>query len=99
MTRSERVVEDEKQTEKLSNNPGGEVTGANTPGFEPDESAGSSDETTIDPIAINVLMHEKRHFPPPPGFSEKAHIKSMAQYEEIYQRSVDDPEGFWGEMA
>ncbi|MHB8160173.1 MAG: acetate--CoA ligase [Thermoleophilia bacterium] len=58
-----------------------------------------NDETSIDPIAINVLMHEKRHFPPPPGFSEKAHIKSMAQYEEIYQRSVDDPEGFWAEMA
>lgn len=23
----------------------------------------------------------------------------MAEYREIYERSVDDPEGFWGEMA
>jgi len=58
-----------------------------------------SNETTVEPVAINVLMHEKRHFPPPPAFSEKAHIKSMAEYEEIYRRSIEDPEGFWAEMA
>ncbi|MFA6001347.1 MAG: acetate--CoA ligase [Thermoleophilia bacterium] len=44
-------------------------------------------------------MHEKRHFPPPPAFSEWAHIGSMQQYEEIYKRSIDDPEAFWAEMA
>ncbi len=38
-------------------------------------------------------------FPPSPAFSEKAHIKSMDQYKEMYQRSIDDPDGFWGEIA
>ena len=48
---------------------------------------------------ISVLMAEQRTFPPPENFSKKAHIKSMAEYEEIYRRSVEDPEGFWAEMA
>ena len=61
--------------------------------------AGTDQDVSIDPVAINVLMHEKRHFPPQPGFSEQAHIGSMEQYEEIYQRSIDDPEGFWAQMA
>ncbi|MDA8078361.1 MAG: acetate--CoA ligase [Nitrospiraceae bacterium] len=48
---------------------------------------------------ISVLMEEKRTFPPSKEFSARAHIKSMAEYEKIYKRSVEDPEGFWGEMA
>jgi len=48
---------------------------------------------------IDVLMAEKRTFLPSPEFSKKAHIKSMEEYEKIYRRSVDDPEGFWAEMA
>ena len=42
---------------------------------------------------------EPRVFPPPAGFSAKAHIKSMEQYRAMYDRSVKDPEGFWGEIA
>lgn len=48
---------------------------------------------------IDVLMEEQRRFPPPEWFSKKAYIKSMAEYEEVYRRSVEDPEGFWAEMA
>lgn len=48
---------------------------------------------------IDVLMSEKRTFPPAKEFSEKAHIKSMKEYEQIYKRSVEDPEGFWAEIA
>ena len=48
---------------------------------------------------IDVLMEEKRHFPPSPEFSKNAHIKSLEEYEKIYKRSVEDPEGFWAEMA
>jgi acetyl-CoA synthetase len=48
---------------------------------------------------IEVLMTEERTFPPSPEFTAKAHIKSMAEYEKIYKRSIDDPEGFWAEMA
>ncbi len=49
--------------------------------------------------SIDVLMDEERNFSPSPEFSKKAHINSMEMYEEIYRRSVDDPEGFWAEMA
>jgi len=38
-------------------------------------------------------------FPPPAEFVRKAHINSLAQYKKLYQRSIDDPEGFWGEVA
>lgn len=48
---------------------------------------------------IDVLLAEKRTFPPSKEFSERAHIKSMKQYEEMYKRSIEDPEGFWAEMA
>jgi len=45
------------------------------------------------------MMAEKRVFEPPEELSKQAYIKSLAQYKEIYQRSIDDPENFWGEMA
>ncbi|MEW6738398.1 MAG: acetate--CoA ligase [Nitrospirota bacterium] len=48
---------------------------------------------------IDVLMAEKRIFPPSKEFSEKAHIKNMKEYEQMYKRSIEDPEGFWSEMA
>ncbi len=48
---------------------------------------------------MEVLSNEKRTFPPSKEFSAKAHIKSMAEYETLYKRSVEDPEGFWGDMA
>jgi len=48
---------------------------------------------------IVSVMEEKRHFDPPEDVSSKAYIKSLAEYKQIYQRSIDDPEGFWGELA
>ncbi len=48
---------------------------------------------------IEVLMAEERTFPPSVAFSIRAHIKSMEEYEEIYRRSVENPEEFWAEMA
>ena len=30
---------------------------------------------------------------------EKAHINSLDQYKEIYDRSIQDPEAFWSEIA
>jgi acetyl-CoA synthetase len=44
-------------------------------------------------------MHEKRVFYPPTELSKKAYIKSLEEYKKIYRRSLDDPEGFWGEAA
>jgi acetyl-CoA synthetase len=48
---------------------------------------------------ITSMMDEKRVFPPSKEFSAKAHIKSRAEYEKIWKRSIDDPEGFWAEIA
>jgi acetyl-CoA synthetase len=36
---------------------------------------------------------------PPKKFSENAWISSMDQYREMYERSINDPEGFWAEQA
>jgi acetyl-CoA synthetase len=49
--------------------------------------------------SITSMMEETRRFDPPQGFIEKAHIKSKAQYERMYARSIEDPEGFWAEYA
>ena len=48
---------------------------------------------------IDTILREHRVFPPPEEFSRRAHIQSMEQYEELYKRSIDDPEGFWAEAA
>ena len=40
-----------------------------------------------------------RKYPPPKDFRRKAHINSFREYEQLYRRSVKDPEGFWAEMA
>jgi acetyl-CoA synthetase len=52
-----------------------------------------------DQKTITSMMDEKRLFHPSPEFVEKAHIKSREEYEALYRRSLDDPEGFWGEIA
>ncbi len=38
-------------------------------------------------------------FPPTEEQSKKAWISSMDQYKKMYQRSIDDPDGFWAEQA
>jgi len=38
-------------------------------------------------------------FVPSKAFSERAHIRSLEQYRQMYERSVKDPEGFWSEVA
>jgi acetyl-CoA synthetase len=48
---------------------------------------------------ITSMMEEKRVFKPSKELSKQAYIKSMAEYKKIYQKSIDDPEAFWGEMA
>ena len=48
---------------------------------------------------ITSMMEETRKFPPAKEFSQKAHIKSLEEYKKLYERSVKDPEGFWGEQA
>ena len=44
-------------------------------------------------------MSEVKIFNPAAEFTAKAHIKSMEQYQEMYDRSVNDPDAFWAEQA
>ena len=44
-------------------------------------------------------MREDRVFPPPGEFASKARIGSAADYDAMYKRSVEDPDGFWSEAA
>ncbi len=48
---------------------------------------------------IHTFLKEARLFPPPPGFSDRAHVKHLEEYRALYTRSIDDPEGFWAEQA
>ena len=48
---------------------------------------------------IESLLSERRVFPPPPSFSSQAQVKSLAEYDALYQRAEADPEGFWAEQA
>ena len=48
---------------------------------------------------VESVYMEKRVFDPPKEFVERAHVKSMKEYEELYERSIEDPQGFWGAMA
>ncbi len=53
------------------------------------------------PASTNItsILKETRKFPPPAEFAAKAHIKSEAEYQKMWQRAHDDPEGFWAEQA
>ena len=44
-------------------------------------------------------MSEVTKFNPAAEFTANAHIKSMEQYQEMYDRSVNDEDGFWAEQA
>ncbi len=48
---------------------------------------------------IESVLKEGRVFPPPAGFSEVAHLGSMDEYRRMYARSIEDPDGFFGEVA
>ncbi len=49
--------------------------------------------------SITSFLTETRVFPPPAGFAEQAHIRSLDEYQALWDRARDDPEGFWAEMA
>src|SRR5262245_20391397 len=49
--------------------------------------------------SITSVLHETRTFPPPADFAKKAHIGSLAEYEALWNRAKDDPQGFWGDQA
>jgi acetyl-CoA synthetase len=48
---------------------------------------------------IESVLNETRKFPAPEAFRKQAAISSWEQYQEIYQRSVREPEAFWAGIA
>jgi acetyl-CoA synthetase len=49
--------------------------------------------------AIDSLMTEERTFPPPAAIKANAYIDSEEQYQQMWQQSISDPDGFWLEQA
>jgi acetyl-CoA synthetase len=48
---------------------------------------------------LDSVLRENRVFPPPEAFAAAAHVKSLAEYEALYKKSIADPEAFWAEAA
>ena len=49
-------------------------------------------------ISTDSLMTENRTFPPPEDVVANSHINAQ-KYHEMYERSINDPDGFWLEQA
>jgi len=49
--------------------------------------------------AIVSLMIENRTFPPPKSVQKNAYVKSEEQYQQMWEQSINDPDGFWLEQA
>src|SRR5258708_2125933 len=60
--------------------------------------ASSTNPAAADSNLMESVLRENRLFPPP-ELAGKAWIGSEAEYERVYRRSVEDPEGFWAEAA
>ena len=48
---------------------------------------------------IESILQEKRLFQPSAEFSQKAHIKSLEEYQALYDKAKADPQAFWAELA
>ena len=48
---------------------------------------------------IDNVMRENRKFPPSQSFREQAGIKSLDEYQQLYDRAKADPVQFWSELA
>ncbi|MGQ4647350.1 acetate--CoA ligase [Lyngbya aestuarii] len=48
---------------------------------------------------IESILQEKRSFSPPSEFSEKAQIKSLQEYQQLYEQAKADPQKFWADLA
>ena len=49
--------------------------------------------------AIDSLSSENRTFAPPAELTAEAHVKSLDEYQVLYDRSVNDSDAFWLEQA
>ena len=52
--------------------------------------------------SIDTILHESRIFPPPADFEQRiggSYVTSLEAYRAMHRRSIEDPEGYWGEAA
>jgi len=50
-------------------------------------------------MAEQTVTPQVNKYPPPADFAANAHCKSFDEYQAMYNRSIEDPEGFWAEIA
>jgi len=48
---------------------------------------------------FDSLMTENRTFPPPASVKDNAHIDDAEQYQQLWEKSINDPDAFWLEQA
>ncbi|NOK22997.1 acetate--CoA ligase [Corallococcus carmarthensis] len=48
---------------------------------------------------IVSVLTESRVFPPPEDFSRRAHIRSMQDYQRLWDEAAKDPDKYWGDRA
>ena len=46
-----------------------------------------------------IMSQNEQVFAPSAGFSAKAHVKSLGEYEARYKESIKDPDAFWAAEA
>ncbi|WP_223635012.1 acetate--CoA ligase [Corallococcus sp. EGB] len=51
------------------------------------------------PQGIDSLLTESRVFPPSEDFSRRAHIRSMQDYQRLWDEAAKDPDTYWGARA
>jgi acetyl-CoA synthetase len=53
------------------------------------------------PAASNItsVLKESRRFLPSADFAAAAHVRSLADYEQLWQQARDNPEAFWAQQA
>ncbi len=49
--------------------------------------------------SIDSILQEQRQFECSPEFAQRAHVRSLEEYEQIYKDSVENPEKFWARVA
>jgi acetyl-CoA synthetase len=63
---------------------------------------GKTEEDLLGQISgkeIASMMAENRIFKPSAEFADKAALKSLEEYRALYNWSIKNPEGFWGQVA
>src|SRR3954467_1134929 len=60
-----------------------------------------AEKAVVNPDSTNIdsILQEQRKFECPPEFAQQAHIKSLEEYERLYNESVNEPDKFWSRVA